>query len=129
MVKQLENSGETSLKPDVVAQLCVEFWKLSNATRKAVDRLPDGESRRLEGQLNFSDRQLSMLVDQLGFRLIDFQSEVFHTGLAASADNAGDYPDETDLVVSKTLEPTVMADMKVIRLGRVLVEPAKSEKE
>jgi hypothetical protein len=129
MVKQLKNSGETSLRSEVVAQLCVEFWKLSNATRKAIDRLPDGESRRLEGQLNFSDRQLSMLVDQLGFRLIDFQSEGFYTGLAASADNAGDYPDETDLVVSKTLEPTVMADMKVVRLGRVLVEPAKSEKE
>lgn len=129
MVKQPKNSGETSLKLEVVAQLCVEFWKLSNATRKAINRLPDGEGRRLEGQLNFSDRQLSMLVDQLGFRLIDFQSEGFHTGLAASADNAGNYPDETDLVVSKTLEPSVMADMKVIRLGRVLVEPTKSEKE
>jgi len=124
------NSTQTAFSADAVAQLCVEFWKLSNATRKAIDRLPDGESRRLEGQLNFSDRQLSMLVDQLGFRLSDFQSEGFHTGLAASADNAGDYPDETDLVVLKTLEPTVMADMKVIRMGRVLVAPAKKiEKE
>ena len=123
------SSSETAFSADAVAQLCVEFWKLSNATRKAIDRLPDGESRRLKGQLNFSDRQLSMLVDQLGFRLIDFEAEGFHAGLAASADNAGDYPAEVDLVVSKTLEPTVMADMKVIRLGRVLVEPAKSEKE
>jgi hypothetical protein len=125
----MASSTSAAFSADAVAQLCVEFWKLSNATRKAINRLPDGESRRLEGQLNFSDRQLLMLVDQLGFRLIDFQSEDFHAGLAASADNAGDYPDEIDLVVSKTLEPTVMADMKVIRLGRVLVEPAKSEKE
>tara|TARA_R110002124_G_scaffold47548_3_gene141329 strand:- start:6 stop:383 length:378 start_codon:yes stop_codon:yes gene_type:complete len=123
------SSSQTAFSVDAVAQLCVEFWKLSNATRKAIERLPDGESRRLKGQLNFSDRQLSMLVDQLGFRLIDFESEGFHTGLAASADNAGDYTDDVDLVVSKTLEPTVMADMKVIRLGRVLVEPVKSEKE
>tara|TARA_R110002049_G_scaffold167176_1_gene333387 strand:+ start:1517 stop:1894 length:378 start_codon:yes stop_codon:yes gene_type:complete len=123
------SSSQTTCSADTVAQLCVEFWKLSNATKKAIDQLPDGESRRLEGQLNFSNRQLSMLVDQLGFRLIDFEAEVFHAGLAASADNAGDYPDDVDLVVSKTLEPTVMADMKVIRLGRVLVEPAKSEKE
>ena len=121
--------SNTTFDTDAVAQLCVEFWKLSNATKKAIDRLPDSESRRLEGQLNFSDRQLAMLVDQLGLRLIDFESEVFHTGLATSADNAADYPEEVDLVVSKTLEPTVMADMKVIRLGRVLVQPAKSEKE
>jgi hypothetical protein len=122
-------SDETPMKPDVVAQLCVEYWKLSKAARKAIDRLPEGESRRLEGQLNFSDRQLDTLVEQLGLRLIDFEAENFHTGLATSADNAGDYSDEIDLVVSKTLEPTVMAHMKVIRLGRVLVEPAKSEKE
>jgi len=118
-----------SMNAESVAQLCVEFWKLSNATKKAIERLPEGESRRLRGQLNFSDRQLAMLVDQLGFKLIDFETERFHAGLATSADNAGDYPEETGLVVSKTLEPTVMADMKVIRLGRVLVEPAESEKE
>lgn len=123
------SSPPSSMNSETVAQLCVEFWKLSNATRKAIERLPESESRRLKGQLNFSDRQLTMLVDQLGLKLIDFEAEVFHAGLATSADNADDFPDETDLLVSKTLEPTVMADMKVIRLGRVLVEPAKSEKE
>jgi hypothetical protein len=123
------SSPPMSMNAESVAQLCVEFWKLSNATRKAIERLPESESRRLKGQLNFSNRQLAMLVDQLGLKLIDFETEGFHAGLATSADNAGDYPDETDLIVSKTLEPTVMADMKVIRLGRVLVEPAKSEKE
>lgn len=123
------NSPPMSMKAESVAQLCVEFWKLSNATKKAIERLPESESRRLKGQLNFSDRQLTMLVDQLGLKLIDFEEEAFHAGLATSADNARDFPDETDLIVSKTLEPTVMADMKVIRLGRVLVEPAKSEKE
>ena len=123
------SSLPTSMNAETVAQLCVEFWKLSNATKKAIERLPEGESRRLKGQLNFSDRQLTMLINQLGFKLIDFEAEKYHAGLAASADNAGDYPDETDLVVSKTLEPTILADMKVIRLGRVLVEPAKSEKE
>lgn len=129
MAERMKNSVEASFKPETVAHLCVEYWKLSNATKKAIERLPESESRRLKGQLNFSDRQLAMLVDQLGFKLIDFEAEVFHAGLATSADNAGDFPDETDLIVSKTLEPTVMADMKVVRLGRVLVEPAKSEKE
>ena len=129
MVKQIKNSVEEPLKPEIVAQLCVEFWKLSNATKKAIERLPENQSRRLQGQLNFSDRQLAVLVDQLGFKLIDFEGEEFHVGLATSPDNAGDYPNETNLIVSKTLEPTIMADMKTIRLGRVLIEPTKREKE
>lgn len=123
------SSSPSSKNSETVAQLCVEFWKLSNATKKVIERLPESESRRLKGQLSFSDRQLVTLVNQLGLKLIDFEAEVFHAGLATSADNFGDFPDGTDLLVSKTLEPTVLADMKVIRLGRVLVEPAKSEKE
>ena len=123
------SSPPMSINVESVAQLCVEFWKLSNATKKVIERIPESESRRLNGQLNFSDRQLAMLVDQLGLKLLDFEAEIFHAGLATSADNVGDFPDEANLVVSKTLEPTVMADMKVIRLGRVLVELAKSEKE
>lgn len=123
------NSRPKPMHAENVAQLCVEFWKLSKATEKAIELLPESESRRLKGQLNFSNRQLTMLVDQLGFKLIDFEEEVFHAGLAASVDNAGDFPEETDLIVSKTLEPTVMADMKIIRLGRLLVKPATSEKE
>ncbi|MDO5758861.1 MAG: hypothetical protein Q4P24_15550 [Rhodobacterales bacterium] len=117
------------LPPDVVAHLCVENWKLTGAMRKAIDILPDADGRRLTGQLNFSIRQLSMLVDKLGFKLVEFDGEAFHTGLAASADNAEDYAEDVKLVVVKTLEPTVMADMKIIRLGRVLVEPVDSGKE
>ncbi len=116
------------LPADIVAQLCVENWKLANALRKAIYILPSADGRRLNGQLNFSTRQLSMLVGRLGFKLIEFDGEVFHPGLAASADNADEYDDGEGLVVAKTLEPTVMADMKIIRLGRVLVEPLKNEK-
>lgn len=123
------NAHPKPMQAESVAELCVEFWKLSKATQKAIERLPENEGRRLQGQLKFSDRQLQMLVEQLGLKLIDFEAEVFHAGLATSADNAGDFPDEADLVVSKTLEPTVMADMKIIRLGRVLVEPTKCEEE
>lgn len=122
-------SSPTLLPLDIVAQLCVENWKLAAAMRKAIGIVPDADGRRLQGQLNFSTRQLSMLVDQLGFRLIEFDGQEFHTGLGASADNAGDYGEDDKLVVVKTLEPTIMANMKIIRLGRVLVEPVKNRKE
>lgn len=122
-------SPAETTSPEVVAQLCVEFWKLSKATKKAIENLPQKESRRLEGQLNFSDRQLALLIEQLGFKLIDFEAEIFRDGLATSADNAGDYSDETDLVISKTIEPTVMTGTQILRRGRVLVAPKEIEKE
>lgn len=112
---------------EAVAQLCTEYWKLAKATRRALEGLTGGDRRRLEGQLNFSDRQLSLIVSQLGFRLVEFEGEIYHAGLAATADNAADYSDDVDLIVSKTLEPTVMAEMTIVRLGRVIVEPIDNE--
>ncbi len=118
-------SSQLSVDAETLARLCVEYWKLATATEKAASRMSSGDARRLEGQLKFSRRQLELLVDELELKLIDFHGEPFHAGLAVSVDNPGEYDDETALVVGKTLEPTIMAGMRVVRRGRVVVEPAE----
>lgn len=115
--------------PYLVAQLCVEYWKLAAATEKALNVVLDKDGKRLEAQLKFSRRQLDVLLQDLGLRLVDFSGERFHPGLAVSVDNPGDYEGDGELVVGKTLEPTVMSDMTVIRLGRVIVAPVAQEEE
>lgn len=122
-------SSSGFLSEESVAQLCVEYWKLTKVTKKAIDSLPDNERRRLDAHLKFSDRQLEMLVNQLGLKLVEFEEEEFHAGLSVTVDNAWDYSEMDDLIVAKTLEPTVMADMKIIRPGRVLVKLATSIKD
>ena len=122
-------SSSGYLSEESVAQLCVEYWKLTKVTKKAIDSLPENERRRLDSHLKFSDRQLEMLVNQLGLKLVEFEEEEFHAGLSVTVDNASDYSEMDDLIVAKTLEPTVMADMKIIRPGRVLVKLATSIKD
>lgn len=112
-----------------VAQLCVEYWKLVAATEKALSVVQTKDATRLEAQLKFSKRQLDVILKDLGLRLVDFCGERFHPGLAVSVDNPADHDDEEALVVSKTLEPTVMSDMTVVRLGRVIIAPAQVEEE
>ncbi|MCE8547557.1 hypothetical protein KBY25_17165 [Ruegeria pomeroyi] len=114
---------------ELVAQICQEYWKLTTATEKAAKQLPEKDSTRLTGQLKFSRRQLDVLMQQIGLRLVDFVGESFHPGLAVSVDNPGDYGEEQALIVGKTLEPTVMSDMTIIRLGRVIVAPVQQEEE
>jgi hypothetical protein len=91
--------------------------------------LPEKEGKRLAGQLKFSKRQLDVLMQKLGLRLVDFVGERFHPGLAVSVENPSDFGDEVALVIDRTLEPTVMSDMTKIRLGRVIVAPVEKEEE
>jgi len=125
MVKSRKNE----LNIESVAQLCVEYWKLAAATEKALRGVLASDGKRLEAQLKFSKRQLDVLLQDLGLRLVDFSGERFHPGLAVSVDNPGDFEENEALVVGKTIEPTVMSDMTVIRLGRVIVAPVEQEEE
>lgn len=120
---------KANINIESVAQLCVEYWKLATVTEKVLNGVLANEGKRLEAQLKFSKRQLDVLLQDLGLRLVDFSGERFHPGLAVSVDNPSDYEEDEELVVGKTLEPTVMLDMTVIRLGRVIVAPIEQEKE
>ena len=123
------NGGKNDVKIESVAQLCVEYWKLAAATEKALNGALSSNGKRLEAQLKFSKRQLDVVLQDLGLRLVDFSGEPFHPGLAVSVDNPGDFEEDEALVVGKTIEPTVMSDMSVVRLGRVIVAPVEQEEE
>ena len=112
-----------SFNPDseLIARLCVEYWKLAKASLRAASQLPEKDSKRLVAQVKFSDLQLATITGQMGLSLVSFDGENFATGMPASADNGDDYGEDDDLVVTKTIEPAVVKDMKVIQKGRVLI--------
>ncbi len=125
----LKTQGNCQRALETIAQLCVEYWKLSAVTEKALGTLESKDRKRLQAQLKFSKRQLELILKELGLRLIDFCGEHYHPGLAISVDNLADHNEDEQLVISKTLEPTVMSNMKVIRLGRAIIAPVQKEEE
>lgn len=127
----LEKSGlmEDSSDVDGVARLCVEYWKLMQASLRAVDQLPEKDGRRLVAQVKFSDLQLKTISGRLGLDLVSFDGEAFLVGMPASADNGEDFGVDDELVVAKTIEPAVVRDMKVVHKGRVLVARRTDEKQ
>ena len=111
-------------KDDVISSLSalsVECWRLAMSFEKAISDLPEGKAQRYASQLRFSRMQLETIVAAHGLRLVTFDGEAFHDGLPTSADNLADFDEGCELVVQKTLEPTIIKDMNVVSKGRVLV--------
>lgn len=125
----LEKSGlmEDLSDVDGVARLCVEYWKLMQASLRAADQLPEKDGKRLIAQVKFSDLQLKTISGRLGLNLVSFDGEAFLVGMPASADNGEDFGEDDELVVAKTLEPAVVREMKVVHKGRVLVARRSDE--
>ena len=114
---------------DGVARLCVEYWKLMRASLRAADQLPEKDGKRLIAQVKFSNLQLATISGQLGLNLVSFDGEPFSVGMPASADNGDDFSQDEDLVVTKTIEPAVVREMKVVHKGRVLVARRSDEEK
>ena len=123
----VESANISGVDQELVARLCVEYWKLVRASQRAAQQLPDKDGKRMAAQLKFSDLQLATISGQLGLNLVSFDGEQFSVGMPASADNGEDFGQDEDLVVTKTIEPAVVREMKVVHKGRVLVARRSDE--
>ena len=125
----MDNSINGELRDQTVHSLCLEFWKLCKNAARATDQLNEKDGKRLTAKINYSKKQLETLTEKMGLKLVEFDGEEFHPGIPASADNAGDFEDGKPLVVTRTLEPAVVQDMRLLRPGRVVVGPIQKETE
>lgn len=109
------------------AKLAVEHWRLIRVLTRLVDRLPLESQARVAAQARFASAQLDSAVSDHGLSLTTFDGRLFEPSLPVTAVNAEDYPGLADLVVSETVEPTVIADGRVIQLGKVIVSPGGAD--
>jgi hypothetical protein len=109
-----------------LAKLCVEHWKLIHRFAKSLALMPQAERVRLESQLRYSELQLNALASEAGLKLITFDGDQYGPGCPASADNLDDFDSDEHLFVAKTLEPTVLQDMRTLLAGRVLLSQAET---
>lgn len=109
------------LSEDAFAKLAVDHWRLIRVLARLVDRLPQESQARVAAQARFAGSQLEALVKDQGLTLVTFEGRAFDPSLPVTAINADDFVGASALVVSETVEPTVMVDGRVIQLGKVLV--------
>lgn len=111
----------TSSSEDAFSRLAVDHWRLIRILARLVERLPHESQARVAAQARFAGSQLESLVKDQGLSLVTFEGRAFDPSLPVTAVNADDFGGASALVVSETVEPTVMADGRVLQLGKVLV--------
>ena len=111
----------TTSSEDAFAKLAVEHWRLVRVLARLVERLPQEAQARVAAQARFAGSQLDTIVKDQGLSLVTFEGRVFDPSLPVTAVNADDFAAGATLVVGDTIEPTVMADGRVVQLGKILL--------
>lgn len=122
----MDEAGWQSL----VARLAVEHWRLIRALIRASGGLDERNAGRLQAQARYAERQLEITLEGANLTLAFFDGELFEAGLPVDAINIDDFQPEDTLIVDTTVEPTVVAEGRVILVGRVhIARSGKSEAE
>jgi len=108
-----------------IAALAAEFWKILRTLERAAENVPDAAKARLQAQARYAAGRLDAILAERGMSVLGFDGRAFEINLPVSAVNADDFPDEEGLVIERTLEPAVVADMVPVVTGKVFL--ARSE--
>jgi hypothetical protein len=104
---------------ETVARLAVEYWKLLRVLERALESVPEGRRERFASQGRYAAARLDELLKERQMSVQSFDGLKFEINLPASPVNADEFPNSTDVVVARTIEPAVIADMRPILMGKV----------
>jgi hypothetical protein len=102
-----------------LASLAVEHWRLIRSLERLVDLLPHSAQPRVLAQARYATSRLGVLLGDAGMSLETFEGRIFDATLPVTAVNASDFQQHQPLVVSQTIEPSVLCKGRVVLLGKV----------
>ncbi|MDA8214367.1 MAG: hypothetical protein M0Z64_03710 [Nitrospiraceae bacterium] len=118
-----ETAADISSDPvkNALLSLVVEGWRFTRAYLRLVSKLDAGDQNRFASQYRYFQKQLEDKLNTVGFRLVNIEGLPFDPGMAATAINISDFHAEDRLIVDQMLEPIIMSEAGVIKMGTVLL--------
>jgi hypothetical protein len=105
-----------------LADLTVECWRLLRLGERLVrDQAADRQPRAF-AQLRYVRARLDSILGARGLRLVAYVDEPYSPNLPVTVANADEFQGNEGLVIAETLEPTLLADGRVVAMGKVILK-------
>ncbi|MHB0723532.1 hypothetical protein ACX4M5_11605 [Roseomonas mucosa] len=106
---------------EALATLAAEWFKTSRRLSRLTQDVAPGRFERERAQAAYSQRRVEETLERNGMRLVTHDGMPFSPEIPAEPVNPEDFDTEEGLVVSETLEPTVVYGGRVLARGRVIL--------
>ncbi len=105
-------------------ELVVSSWRATRIFGSALEKLDVLERQRYIAQLRYFAGRIEACAEAGGLRLVNLEGASYDSGMAITPLNLEDFPRDSPLVVATMLEPVVMNDEGVLRLGTAVLREA-----
>lgn len=101
--------------------LAIEGWRFTRAYLRLISKLDAGEQNRFVSQCRYFQKQVEDQLGIAGYKLVNIEGHPFDPGMAATAINLSDFLPEDKLIVEQMLEPIIMSENGVVKMGTVIL--------
>ena len=109
-------------KLEGLTELATEYWRVLRSYKRAVVDLPIEKHARVNAQIRYAENRLTEILNENGLRLLSYEGQPYTINLPVTVVNSDDFQDEKELVIEQTLEPTVIAEGRVLSMGKVILK-------
>lgn len=120
MSEDISTSSSDPAKSALLS-LAVEGWRFTRSYLRLISKLDAGDQNRFASQYRYFQKQLEDKLCDVGFRLVNIEGLPFDPGMAATAINISDFLSEDRLIVDQMLEPIIMSETGIVKMGTVLL--------
>ena len=106
--------------------IAVEAWRFSRVYERLISKLYAREQKRFLSQFRYFQKQLEDKLSDAGYRLQNLEGQTFDPGIAATAVNQSDFLPEDALIVEQMLEPVILNENGIVKMGKVSLRKVKS---
>lgn len=106
---------------NALIELAVESWRLSRQFIRSLDLKEASVAQRQSGQIRYFQKRLDDILAEQGLRIINLEGQPYEPGSAVTGLNTGDFGAEDRLIIEQMIEPTIMDNNGVRRLGTAML--------
>ncbi len=111
---------------NAVISMAVESWRFGRVFERLLLKLDAGEQNRYAGQFRWFIKKVEEALEQAHLRIVNIEGHPFDPGMAATPLNIEEFGAEDALIVEQMLEPIIMGQEGLVKLGTVTLRKAEA---
>ena len=98
-----------------------ELFRFQSVFEKAIGKLESDEQKKYISQFSWFSKKVYKALADVNLKLLDLEGKRYDPGMAITPINIDDFEADDELFVSQMIEPIIMQDDKVIKVGTVIL--------
>ena len=119
---QVQEAPSAEDVSEALIAISFESWRMYKMLGRVLQKLEEQERRRFQNRVDWYIKQVQSSLELAGLKLVNVEDHQYEPGMAVTPLNLEDFEPGVKLAVEHMIEPIIMGETGVVRLGTVTLK-------